>query len=418
MLKPYIPKRSKRLGGIAQQEERRKPGSPMEATARHGSLGPSARYRNAREMIEALEPSYPVYCVHSERLASSARRFLAGFPGRVLYAVKCNPHPMVLDALHDGGIRHFDTASLTEIAIIAERYQDSVSYFQHPVISRSSIDSAERVYGVRDFAVDHMAELDKLSAQLRAPEACTIYVRLATPPGHAQFDLSSKFGARKDEAVALLRRAQALGFKTAVSFHVGSQCRNVDAYTLAMALAGDVIKASGVPVVALDVGGGFPAPYPNRTAPPIEDFFRAIANGATAAGIGDDVALMCEPGRVLVADGVTVVTQVQLRKDDRLFVNDGIYGSFSELMFADFTFPARLIRLGGAPSSSLLPFDLFGPTCDSEDRFRAPVHLPDDVREGDWIEFGLMGAYSNALRTGFNGFFPETFVSVDESTIP
>jgi ornithine decarboxylase len=418
MRKPYIRSETDPARGIAQQEDRRKPGSPMEAVQRRGTGGPSARYGTVREMIEALRPSYPVYCVHPERLAAAAQRFVAGFPGQVLYAVKCNPHPMVLDALYVGGIRDFDTASLTEIAAVAERYPDALAYFQHPVKSRAAIDNAYRVYHVRDFALDHAAELDKLGQVLTEPEACTAYVRLATPPGHAAYDLSSKFGAKPDEAVALLRRAAAMGFQPAVSFHVGSQCASPEAYAGAMALAGDVIRQSGVAVTALDVGGGFPAPYPNRTPPPLADYFYAITEGARAAGIGTDIELMCEPGRSLVADGVTVVAQILLRKDDRLYVHDGIYGSFSELMFAHFTYPARLIRGNGEPSDELVPLDLFGPTCDSEDRWRAPVQLPADAREGDWIEFGLMGAYTNALRTGFNGFFPETFVSVDETAVP
>jgi len=189
-------------------------------------------------------------CSSGTRLAAAARRFLAGFPGQLLYAVKCNPHPKVLDALYVGGIRDFDTASLTEIATIAERYPDAHVYFQHPVKSRAAIDNAYRVYGVRDYAIDHPAELEKLGRILKDPESGTIFVRLATPPGYADYDLSSKFGASVEQAVALLRRVAAMGFRPAGSFHVGSQCGSPAAYTDALAIAGEVIRESGVAVAA------------------------------------------------------------------------------------------------------------------------------------------------------------------------
>ena len=100
------------------------------------------------------------------------------------------------------------------------------------------------------------------------------------------------------------------------------------------------------------------------------------------------------------------MTQVHLRRGDALFINDGVYGSLSDAGALGFRFPARRIRLGKTDEASepLTDFALFGPTCDSADRMRGPFRLPADMREGDWVEFGQLGAYGACLRTQFNGF--------------
>jgi ornithine decarboxylase len=337
------------------------------------------------------------------------------FPGTILYAVKCNPHPLVLDALYRAGIRHFDTASLPEIAQICETYADAHAYFMHPVKGRAVIKSAFAVYGIRHFVVDHESELAKVVDETAAPDELVIVVRLRTPASsETLYDLSSKFGAAPPEAAALMRAAHERGCKVGLSFHVGSQCGDPKAYRTALALAGETIEAAGVAPVCLDVGGGFPTAYANRPVPPLEDYMAAIREGLRALALKPTVDIFAEPGRAMVADACSLLTQVQLRKDDRLYINDGIYGSLSELVQADIRLPARLIRLTGEVSGTLAPFKLNGPTCDSLDVVPGTYALPDDVREGDWIEIDQVGAYSNALATRFNGFYPETFVEVHD----
>ncbi len=139
-----------------------------------------------------------------------------------------------------------------------------------------------------------------------------------------------------------------------------------------------------------------------------------ISTGIEALGLRRDCVIMCEPGRAMVATGCSLVVQVQLRKEDQIYINDGIYGSLSEMVQVDIRLPARLIRLDGPVSGSTKPFILNGPTCDSLDVLPGTFELPEDVREGDWIEIDQLGAYSNALATRFNGFHPETFVEVDD----
>jgi len=238
-----------------------------------------------------------------------------------------------------------------------------------------------------------------------------LFVRLALPKGGAVYDLSGKFGAPLDEAAELLRAARPHAARLGIAFHVGSQCLEPNAYARAMALAGEAIANCGVPVDIVDIGGGFPVSYPDMEPPPFADYIAAIEAGAAALPAG--VRLWAEPGRALVAGGASVVVQVQLRRGDTLYVNDGVYGNLSDAGALGFRFPARRIRLGEADARErLADFALFGPTCDSADRMRGPFQLPADMREGDWVELGQLGAYGACLRTGFNGFGRADLVEV------
>jgi ornithine decarboxylase len=171
-----------------------------------------------------------------------------------------------------------------------------------------------------------------------------------------------------------------------------------------LALAATVVEAADVAIDIVDIGGGFPVSYPDLVPPPFDDFIATIAAGAAA--LPADTRLWAEPGRALVAAGGSVVVQVQLRRDGVLYVNDGVYGNLSDAGALGFRFPAHRIRLGEAEEDAAptMDFELFGPTCDSADYLRGPVRLPADMREGDWIELGQLGAYGACLRTGFNGF--------------
>jgi ornithine decarboxylase len=128
--------------------------------------------------------------------------------------------------------------------------------------------------------------------------------------------------------------------------------------------------------------------------------------------VGPDCIVMCEPGRALVADAMSLVVQIQLRKGDALYINDGIFHSMSEPAVAGVRLPARLIRQSGGAALEVAEFTIFGPTCDSTDVLPHTVALPADADEGDWVEFGQIGAYSNSMATRFNGFTSETFVVV------
>ncbi len=369
-------------------------------------------FKSVEDVINALAPSYPVYCLRTAVLAENAHRFLKLFPGRVLYAVKCNPHPAVLAGLYAAGIRDFDTASLPEIAQIAESYPEATAYYMHPVKNRASIKMAHLAYRVRHFVVDHAAELAKLLHEIPERDLCVV-VRLRTAPAQdTVYDLSTKFGCDIDEASQLLQQIARAGCDTGLAFHVGSQCGSPQAYRDGLALVADTIRRAGILPRVIDVGGGFPARYANTPVPPLEDYMAAIAAGVAGLGEMDDVTLMCEPGRALVADACSLLVQVLLRKDHRLYLNDGIYGSLAEMFQSNLRMPVRLVRPGAASSASSQAFRLFGPTCDSLDVIPGTFELPGDIAEGDWLEVAQVGAYSYALASRFNGFYPETLVQL------
>jgi len=394
----------------------RDPGAAADHMQRgHGSA--ERPFDNPEAMVAAVRPGYPVYCVRPHVLAANARRFLDGFPGIVMYAVKCNPHPSVLHYLYEAGIRHFDTASLPEIAAVREELPEAQAYFMHPVKARAALLSAAQVYDVRHYVIDHGDELAKI-AQATCRSDIDILVRLSTPGEKVLFELSRKFGAPPDEAVRLLRLVHGAGYRTGIAFHVGSQCGDPLAWRTAMDSAAAVIRAAGVPIRYLDVGGGFPAIYDNHAVPPLEDYFAVIRDRLATMPVGADCTVMCEPGRALVASAISLVTQVHLRKGNALYINDGIFHSMNEPAAVGIRHPARMIRIGRPASPQLVEFTIYGPTCDSTDVIPHTVALPADIVEGDWIEFGQMGAYSNAMATRFNGFHPETFVTVKSPSFP
>jgi ornithine decarboxylase len=368
------------------------------------------------DLVAVERPEEPMHCLRPAAVTAAARAFVGGFPGSTLYAVKCNPEPAVLRALWAGGVRHFDCASAGEVALVRAIFPEAGIHFMHPVKARGAIREAWSRHGVRDFVLDGAEELGKIRAETGgagAADGLGLVVRLALPrSADAAYDLSGKFGAAPEEAVALLRAARPHAARLGLSFHVGSQCLDPLAWGAAAALAGAVARAACVPIDVLDVGGGFPAAYPGVEPPPLGAFFAEIEDAVEEAGL-DGAALWAEPGRALVAGGASVVVQVQARRGDALHVNDGVYGALSDAGAPGFAFPARLIRPDGpAPSAALRGFTLFGPTCDSADRMKGPWPLPEDAREGDWIEIGQLGAYGACLRTAFNGFDRARLVEV------
>ena len=152
------------------------------------------------ETVLSERPSVPMHCLRPAVLRDSATRFLALFPGQVLYAVKCNPEPAVLRALWAGGVRHFDCASAGEVRLVRQLFPEARIHFMHPVKSRPAIREAWEWHGVRDFVIDSAAELSKVLEETSGAYAdLGLVVRLALPKGGAVYDLSGKFGAEPGE---------------------------------------------------------------------------------------------------------------------------------------------------------------------------------------------------------------------------
>jgi len=361
------------------------------------------------DLVASFRPTEPMICLRPATISAAAQEFVASFPGDTLYAVKTNPDPAVLRAVWDGGVRHFDCASIAEIELIRGMFADAGIYFMHPVKSRPAIAQAYKLHDVRCFVLDSAVELAKILTETGNAGDLDLVVRLAMPPLGAVSDLSAKFGAPHDEAAALLRAARPAALRLGVAFHVGSQCLDPLAWRRALAIAGAVIAEAGVPVDIIDVGGGFPAAYPGMEPPALGAIMAEIESAVEALALPVPPSLWAEPGRALAANGTSVVVQVQGRRADALYINDGVFGSLSDAGAPGFRYPARLLRPSQADTHA---FTCWGPTCDSNDVMRGPFMLPADTAEGDWVEIGQLGAYGAALRTAFNGFDRATIVEV------
>ena len=371
------------------------------------------RFASVEQIIEKLKPVDPIYVIYPEKFQIAARRFLDAFPGDTLYAVKANPAPHVLDQVWAAGIRHFDTASLAEIELVRARFPEAHCHFMAPVRAPGSAKAAIDKYGVTDFVVDCDFELEKLLSEAADPKKLRVFVRIATPLGGAVLELSSKFGTTPDDAARLLKRVAESGAQPALTFHVGSQCLSPFSYAQAVEMARRTAAIAGIDIVALDIGGGFPGPYPGNDVPPYHWYFDMVREAL--ATLPKKLPVLCEPGRALVAEGVSLITQVFLRKGDMIYINDGIYGSFDELTLPGWTadYHTRVFAL--AKGRALLQaagqkaLRVYGPTCDTLDVLPRPLPLPERVGPGDFIVFDAIGAYSVAVRTNFNGFYPDNW---------
>jgi ornithine decarboxylase len=369
-------------------------------------------YANVKELLLDRDPQLPVYCIYPHVYRKSTRHFLDGFPGRVMYAVKANNHPAIIEQLHASGVRHFDCASLPEIELVGKLCPDSTLYYMNPVRVSGHARAAQHDFGVRHFVVDHHSGLAPLLEEIN-PAQSVIFARMAVSHESALEDLSAKFGAKPENIPALLTAIHASGAEPALAFNVGTGVTDPAAYEYAIGLAREALLTLPFKVRLLDVGGGFPKNYPGYNVPALDDYFSRTRLAAQSLPLADGGELLSEPGRALSAPGLSAVTRVLLRKTNRVYLNDGMYGAFWELRFrGHLQYPCRAFRGGVPMTGETKPFRLFGPTCDSTDEMPAQVELPANIDVGDHIEFGSIGAYSLSGRTDFNGFYSDDVISL------
>lgn len=377
-------------------------------------------YHTPLDLVRERSPERPVAFARPDAVAVAARWFQDNFQGDVFYAVKANPSPWVIETLVKNGVNSFDVASIREIELVAQFAPGARMAFMHPVKSRKAIAEAYHRFGVKTFALDTHEELAKILEATDGAEDLTLIVRLAVKAEGASYSLAGKFGVESHEAPALLLAARrATQGKMGVSFHVGSQCMRPTAYQAAMAQAQRAIVRAGVMVDIVDVGGGFPSVYPGMIPPDMSDYVDSIQRGFAEMSVHEETELWAEPGRALVAEASSVLTKVELKKGDALYLNDGSYGTLFDAAHMKWPFPVKLYRGEGGDAveveGALKPFRFYGPTCDSIDHMPGPFWLPDDIREGDYIEIGMLGAYGVAMSTNFNGFGEAEIVEVSDA---
>ena len=375
------------------------------------------KFNSVDELVDTVRPVDPIYCIRPNSIKLACGWFKDNFPGKILYAIKTNSSEKVIKYINESGINHFDVASINEIKLIKKVLPESKAYYMNTIKSREHIKEAYLNYNIKDFAFDTRDELQKIIEATNSAKDLTLYVRISISNEHAEIDLSQKFGALPSESLGLLRLAKAHAKKVGLSFHVGSQCMHPISYAKGIRDLGNVIKKTKIVPDIINVGGGFPSIYPDLNPQPLQNYISEIKKSFNNLKLENKPELLCEPGRALVAESGSSVVRVVLRKKQKLYINDGTYGSLFDAGVPNFIFPTRMIPNGRITSKKLTSYSLFGPTCDSIDYMKGPFVLPNNLKEGDYIEVGQLGAYSLTFRTKFNGFYSDQIFEVQDKPI-
>ena len=375
------------------------------------------KFKSVDELVNQLKPTEPVYCIRRNSIRLASRFFQNKFPGKILYAVKTNPHPVVLQTLLDSGIKHYDVASIKEIETIKNLDPEVECSYMHTVKSREDIKEAYFKYNIKTFALDTKDELIKIIESTNHAKDLRLFIRVSVSNEHAEIDLSKKFGAITSEAAGLLRLGKQYAYKLGLSFHVGSQCMHPISYAKGISEIGNIIKRTKIVPDIINVGGGFPTIYPDLVPQPMQSYFDEIKKGLKNLKLQKLPEIICEPGRSLVAESGSTVVRVNLRKKQKLYINDGTYGTLFDAGTPNIVYPSRVIKNGRVISKKLTSFDFYGPTCDSMDYMKGPFILPNNIKENDYIELGQLGAYGLTFRTQFNGFYSDQIFEVEDDPI-
>ena len=377
------------------------------------------KFKSVENLINQLKPDKPVYCIRKNSILSASKFFQDKFPGKILYAVKTNPHSEVIKTLIKSGINQFDVASTEEIKTVKKLNPLAKCSYMHTVKSKESISEAYFKYGIKSFALDTKDELIKIIESTSNAKDLELFVRVSVSNEHAEIDLSKKFGALSSEAAGLLRLAKQHSRKIGLSFHVGSQCMHPISYAKGIKEIGNVIKKTKIIPDYINVGGGFPTIYPDLIPQSLDNYFDEIKKGIENLKLEILPEIICEPGRALVAESGSTIVRVNLRKKQKLYINEGTYGTLFDAGTPNIVFPSKVIKdvSNKIISKKITAFDFYGPTCDSMDYMKGPFLLPNNIKENDYIELGQLGAYGLTFRTQFNGFYSNEIYEVEDSPI-
>ena len=375
------------------------------------------KFKSVEELVNQLRPTKPVYCIRKKSIKLASKYFQKNFPGKILYALKTNPHPVVLKTILESGINNFDVASIKEIETIRKLSPKADCSYMHTVKSRESIKDAYFKYNVKTFSLDTKDELIKILESTNHAKDLNLFVRVSVSNEHAEIDLSKKFGAINNEAVGLLRLTKQYAKKVGLSFHVGSQCMHPISYSKGIFEIGTIIKKTKITPDVINVGGGFPTVYPDLVPQSLDNYFNEIKKSLENLKIEKVPEIICEPGRAIVAESGSTIVRVDLRKKQKLYINDGTYGTLFDAGVPNIVYPSKMITDGRVISKKLTSFDFYGPTCDSMDYMKGPFILPNNIKENDYIELGQLGAYGLTFRTNFNGFYSDEIYEVEDSPI-
>ncbi|WP_444861174.1 type III PLP-dependent enzyme [Actinosynnema pretiosum] len=387
-------------------------GTPSEMTESYADQRLHGAEDRIRRFLEREQPGTPCLVIDLPTVVERFRALRAALPGvGIFYAVKANPTPEVVEVLAAEGCS-FDVASPNEIDLCLAKGAppEAVSY-SNPIKKAADIAYAHRL-GVRLFVSD--SEQDVRTIAEHAPGA-RVMLRILVESRGSTYPFGKKFGCAPDMAVDLLRLAGELGLEPyGVAFHAGSQQLDPTGWDAAIADAAEVtakLRAEGVALSVVNLGGGLPAGYLEQP-PPLAEYAAAMT-GAVRRAFGEHApSVMIEPGRALVAESGVIRSSVVLvaRKsysDERrwVFLDIGRYGGLAETEGEAIAYPLRTTRDGGEVG----PVVLAGPTCDADDVLyqHTRYDLPLDLRAGDHVDLLRAGAYTASYSSvAFNGFPP------------
>lgn len=375
-------------------------------------------YASTADLIRAERPDAPSFLFSERLLRQAADTFKRGIDGLVTYAVKANPSDHIVTTLIDEALPAFDVASQNEMALVRQFAPNVDLHYNNPIKSRREIEAAHTEYRVKSFAIDNIAQLHQIAAIVPPTKDVEITVRFKAGKARKAYDFGTKFGVMEAGAIEIVQQVEAMGYSASLCFHVGSQCEDMDAYDRHIAAAGRIAQKSGMTLKRLNLGGGFPAAYPSSGAPPMEQYFETIRRGLIKTFSTSAPQIIVEPGRALVTPCTSLLLRVKHQRDGRsVYLNDGAYGALMEVKFMPIIPPVRVWRGNQVLEGETGQFTIFGPTCDSYDVLPQLFDLPKSIEEDDWIEFGLMGAYTQASVTNFNGFSDRPQFYVDDILI-
>jgi ornithine decarboxylase len=366
------------------------------------------------------EHGTPLFVVDHDALRRNYREFKRHLPRvQAYFAVKANPLPEIVRTLYLEGAS-FDVASMPEFNIVYDNVKDMPPkqrqdwiwdkiIYANPNKPEETLEELNQYKPLVTF--DNAEELKKIRAH--APQAGVV-LRLKVPNTGAMVELSSKFGAAPGEAVDLILLSEKLGLTCeGLSFHVGSQTTNFENYVQALALCANLFREASDrgyrKMNLLDIGGGFPAPY-DETVKPFRELARTIGRELERL-FPKDIQILAEPGRFLVATAGACVSKVigKAVRDGKpsYYINDGVYHTYSGVIFDHCKYPVRAFKRGPERLSAV-----YGPTCDALDVISMAENLPELERD-DLVYSENIGAYSHASSTHFNGFPPAKVVHVN-----
>jgi ornithine decarboxylase len=354
----------------------------------------------------------PIFIIDHEKIRENYRLFTKNLPRvQCYFAVKSNSNQEIIKTLFDEG-SSFDVASYNEFMQVYEyiktfEEKEKDFYIWDKIIFSNTIKDRHALAKIKRYkplvTYDNMDEITKIKTYC---DTAGLVLRLKVPDVGSQVEMSSKFGAEPGDAEDLITRAFDVGLEVeGLSFHVGSQCTHFDNYIAALEIASEIFHAArkrGFNLKIVDIGGGFPAPYDDQV--PAFEKLAGILNAEFNRLFPDDAEIIAEPGRFMVANTATLVTEIigRAKRNGKLFyhINDGVYHTFSGTVYDHWVPNFTAFKDTGEHEVCTV----VGQTCDSFDKITQSVQLPGNLEIGDQLYTINIGAYSIASSTRFNGF--------------